>query len=55
MAYNPTLKNRVSSHIQTQLPEYVKADHPLFSSFLKHYYQFLESGELTLTGTMITS
>jgi len=51
MAYNPTLKNRVSSHIQTQLPEYVKADHPLFSSFLKHYYQFLESGELTLTGT----
>jgi len=51
MAYNPTLKNKVSSHIQTQLPEYVKADHPTFSLFLKHYYQFLEAGELTLTGS----
>jgi hypothetical protein len=51
MAYNPTLKNKVSSHIQTQLPEYVKADHPTFALFLKHYYQFLEAGELILTGS----
>ena len=47
----PTLKNKVSPHIQTQLPEFVQSDHPLFSLFLKHYYEFLEAGELVVTGT----
>ena len=49
--HDPTLKNKVSPHIDTQLPEFVRADHPLFSLFLKYYYEFLEAGELTLTGT----
>ena len=45
------LNNKVSPHINKQLPGFVKEDHPLFATFLKHYYQFLESGELTLGGS----
>ena len=49
--HDPTLKNKVSPHIQSQLPEFVQADHPLFSLFLKYYYEFLEAGELVVTGS----
>jgi hypothetical protein len=49
--HDPTLKNKVSPHIQTQLPEFVQSDHPLFGLFLKYYYEFLEAGELVVTGT----
>jgi len=45
------LNNKVSPHINDQLPGFVKEDHPLFVTFLKHYYQFLEAGELTLGGS----
>ena len=48
--HDPTLKNKVSPHIHEQLPEFVKSDHPLFSLFLKYYYEFLEAGELSLSG-----
>ena len=48
---SPTLKNKVSPHIQDQLPEFIKADHPVFSLFLKYYYEFLESGELVVSGS----
>ena len=46
-----TLKNKVSPHIQTQLPEFVQSDHPLYSLFLKYYYEFLEAGELVVSGS----
>lgn len=49
--HEPTLKNKVSPHIQTQLPEFVQSDHPLFGLFLKYYYEFLEAGELVVTGS----
>lgn len=49
--HEPTLKNKVSPHIDSQLPDFIRQDHPLFSLFLKYYYEFLEAGELTLTGT----
>ena len=49
--HDPTLKNKVSPHIQSQLPEFIQADHPLFSLFLKYYYEFLEAGELVVTGS----
>ena len=29
----------------------MKSDHPLFSLFLKYYYEFLEGGELTVSGS----
>ena len=49
--HDPTLKNKVSPHIQSQLPEFVQSDHPLFSLFLKYYYEFLEAGELVVSGS----
>jgi hypothetical protein len=49
--HEPTLKNKVSPHIQSQLPEFVQSDHPLFSLFLKYYYEFLEAGELVVSGS----
>ena len=45
------LKNKVSTHIDSQLPEFIQADHPLFSKFVKAYYQFLESAEITFSET----
>ena len=45
------LNNKVSNHIQTQLPEFIQADHPIFSQFVKLYYQFLESAELVFLET----
>ena len=43
------LKNKVSTHVQTQLPGFIQADHPDFAKFVKAYYQFLESAEITFT------
>ena len=48
---NPTgkLTTKVSNLIDGQLPDFIQSDHPVFSRFLKHYYQYLEAGELRLT------
>jgi len=32
----------ISSHIDSQLPDFVRADHPMFRSFLEAYYEFME-------------
>ena len=45
------LNNKVSTHIDAQLPEFIQADHPVFSQFVKFYYQFLESAEITFSET----
>ena len=44
-----TLENKLSPLIGTQLPEFIQADHPVFSQFVKTYYQFLESAEVTFS------
>ena len=44
-----TLKRKVRTHIQTQLPEFIQVDHPIFASFVKAYFQFLESAEVTFS------
>ena len=43
------LTTKLSTQIDGQLPDFIQADHPVFSRFLKHYYQYLEAGELRLT------
>ena len=43
------LTTKISTQIDGQLPDFIQADHPVFSRFLKHYYQYLEAGELRLT------
>lgn len=48
---SPKLTNKVSPHIQNQLPEFIQADHPQFAVFLKHYFQFMESAQLKLGGS----
>jgi len=49
MSWTPELKNKLSTQIDGQLPDFIAEDHPKFSQFLKSYYQFLEAGELRLT------
>ena len=35
----------ISSLIKTQLPDFVRADHPQFKRFLELYYQWLETND----------
>ena len=44
-----TLKDKVSLQIENQLPEFVQSENPNFISFMKAYYEFMESAELQLT------
>ena len=47
--YSSNLINKLSPLIEGQVPDFIQADHAVFVRFLKHYYQYLESGELRLT------
>ena len=40
--------DKISTILNSQLPEFVVADHPKFADFLKVYYQLLESAELSI-------
>ena len=44
-----TLTNKLSPLVRTSLPEFIQSDHPVFSQFIKTYYQFLESAEVTFS------
>jgi len=41
--------DKISTILNSQLPEFVVADHPKFAEFLRVYYQLLESAELSVT------
>ena len=41
--------DKISNLIFQQAPDFVLDDHPHFLEFVKAYYQFMESAELTLT------
>jgi hypothetical protein len=43
--------NKISNLITSQVPDFVLEDHPKFVQFLKSYYTFMESAELTVEGT----
>ena len=45
---NTILQNRISSLIDTQLPSFVEDEGPQFAEFLKIYYKWMESNELTI-------
>ena len=47
--YSSKLVTKLSPLIEGQVPDFVQSDHPIFVRFLKHYYQFLEAGELGVT------
>ena len=40
--------DKISTIIEAQLPEFVIEQHPKFATFLKTYYQLLESAELSV-------
>ena len=42
------LKDKISTFIETQSPDFVLEDHPYFLEYVKLYYQFLEAAELSL-------
>jgi hypothetical protein len=43
------LKNKISHLINSQVPDFVLSDHPKFLEFLKVYYTFMESAQISLT------
>jgi hypothetical protein len=47
--YSSNIINKLSPLIEGQVPDFIQADHSVFVRFLKHYYQYLESGELRLS------
>ena len=49
-----TFKDKISSLINQQAPEFVLADHPKFLEFVKSYYTFMESAELHVTSVQST-
>ena len=44
-----SFKDKISLLIEKQAPEFVLNDHPKFLEFVKTYYTFMESAELTVT------
>ena len=44
-----TLKEKISSLVGQQTPEYVQSEHPGFTEFLKSYFIFMESAEMQVT------
>ena len=46
--------DKISTILNSQLPEFVVSDHPKFKDFLKVYYQLLESAELSFSSVQET-
>jgi len=49
-----TFKDKISSLINQQAPEFVLEQHPKFLEFVKTYYTFMESAELDVTSVQTT-
>ncbi len=52
MSHEAELTTKLSNLIDGQVPDYIQADHPIFVDFLRQYYKFLESAQITITGTL---
>ena len=50
--FDSALPTKISPLIDGQVPDYIQADHPIFVEFLKQYYKFLESAQITIDGTI---
>jgi len=50
--FDSALITEISPLIDGQVPDYIQADHPIFVEFLKQYYRFLESAQITIDGTV---
>ena len=45
---------KITNLINQQVPEFVLSDHPKFLEFVKSYYKFMESAEITLANIELT-
>jgi len=50
--FDSALITKISTQIDGQVPDHIQADHPIFVEFLKQYYKFLESAQITIDGTV---
>lgn len=50
-----TSNNKLSPFLQSQVPEFVRIDHPTFVSFLEAYYEWLDTQGSKLRSTMAVS
>ena len=50
--FDGSLLTKISPMIDGQVPDFIQSDHPIFVEFLKQYYQFLESAEISISGTV---
>ena len=46
--------DKISNLINSQVPDFVLEDHPKFVEFLKSYYTFMESAEISVTSVEAT-
>jgi hypothetical protein len=46
--------DKISNLLDKQVPEFVLEDHPKFLEFLKSYYTFMESAEISVTSVQTT-
>ena len=46
-------KDKISNIVKHQAPDFVLDDHPYFLEYVKEYYKFLESAEITLSSIII--
>ena len=46
--------DKISNLINSQIPDFVLSDHPKFVEFLKSYYTFMESAEISVTSVETT-
>ena len=44
-----TTNNKISTVVSSQLPEFVRSDHPTFIAFVKAYYEYLEQSNTILS------
>jgi|LakMenEpi03Aug12_release.lakeMendotaPanAssembly.Ray.scaffolds.fasta_scaffold07993_2 hypothetical protein len=44
-----TTNNKISTVVSSQLPEFVRSDHPTFIAFVKAYYEYLEQSNTVLS------
>ena len=52
MPFDSEFNTKISPLIDGQVPDYIQSDHPIFVEFLKQYYKFLESAQITIDGTI---
>jgi len=49
-----TFNKKISTKVKHQVPDFVLDEHPRFLEFIKQYYTFMESAEISVTSVLST-